>query len=324
VHSSTSSSSAAVAAATDRQTRGFFARMMIAIFVMLAVEAATRFVLVPASNVQRQNEAALHAALRLSSNKQHPSVLIVGNSLLLHGINADSLRANTSHALEVQPLGISLTVYFDWLYGLRHLWSGGSRPDVVAAMLPRVHLLNPDFRGPYSVFRLVDTRDIPALARDLRRHRTISSGYYLAEVSSFYAMRSDLRNIFLDRMVPRMDLLAPVFGGYGRLSERIVPPALDTLSLARERLRRIKQEVEAMGERFLWIIPPAGVQPATFDPSNDLCRRAAREEGVEVFEIEETMPYPASAYYDGFHLNETGALKYTSELSRELLRRYQP
>jgi hypothetical protein len=296
---------------------------VIVICVLLSAEAATRFVLAPASSIQRRVAVEMRAALGLSSRGQHPRVLIVGNSLLNAGIQVDSLRAQTSPTLDAQPLAIEQTVYFDWLYGLRHLQSHGSRPDVVAVMLPRSHVLSSGFRGPYSVFWLVDTRDIPSLARDLRVHPTISSGYYLAEVSSFYSMRSDLRSILLERMVPRMDLLAPVFGGYAKISRRTAPPALDTLSLARERLRRMKQLVEATGARLLWVIPPSGVPSAAFNPAADLARRAARDVGVDVFEVEETEPYPVSAYNgDGFHLNTRGALRYTSELSRELSRRY--
>jgi hypothetical protein len=290
--------------------------------VLLAVEAVARVVLVPASNTQRRIEAELGAALRLASNSQHPTVLVVGNSLLVEGIQVDSLHAQTSTGLHVQPLAIEQTVYFDWLYGLRHLQASGSRPDVVGVMLPRTHLLSSGFRGPYSVFRMVDTRDIPSLARDLKANLTTTSGYYFAEVSAFYSMRSDLRNVFLPLMVPRMNLLAPVFGGYAAFSNRTAPPTLDTLSLARQRLRRMKQVVESMGARLLWIIPPSGVHSAAFDPSRDLVLRAARDEAVDVFEVEETAPYPASAYFDGFHLNAGGALRYTPELSRELLRRY--
>jgi hypothetical protein len=323
VHSSTSSSSAEASAGTDRDASGFLVRIVVVVCVLLAVEAAARFVIVPASNTQRRIEADLRATLKLASSSQRPSVLIVGNSLLVEGVRVDSLRAQTSNSLEVQPLGIEQTLYFDWIYGLGHLRVAGSRPDVVAVMLPRIHVLSPGFRGPYSVFRLVDTPDIPSLARDLHVHPTVSSGYYLAEVSSFYSMRANLRNIFLPRMVPRMDMLAKVFGGYAAFSKRVVPPALDTLSLARERLRRMKEVVEAMGARLLWIIPPSGVQPATFDPARDLTRQAAREVGVDVFELEETAPVAATAYLDGFHLNDAGALAYTSDLSRELLRRYR-
>lgn len=323
MHSSTSSSSAEVARATGHDAIGFFVRLVIVGCVLLAVEAATRVVLVPASTTQRRIEAELRASLRLLPNSHHPSVLVVGNSLLVEGIHVDSLHAQTSTGLDVQPLAIEQTVYFDWLYGLRHLQESGSRPDVVGVMLPRMHLLSSGFRGPYSVYRLVDTPDIPAVARDLKVNLTISSGYYLAEVSEFYGMRSDLRNVFLPLMVPGMSRLAPVFGGFAAFSNRIAPPTLDTLSLAHERLRRMKQVVESMGARLLWIIPPSGVQTATFDPLRDLARRAARDEGVDVFEVEEAVSFPASAYLDGFHLNAQGALRYTSDLSRELLRRYQ-
>jgi hypothetical protein len=324
VHSSTFSSSTEAAPANGSGASGFIARIVIVGCMLLVAEAVARLVLVPASNTQRRIEAALGASLKLSSSSRHPSVLIVGNSLLVEGIQTDSLRAQTSIALDVQPVGIEQTMYFDWLYGLRHLQARGSRPDVVAVMLPRVHVISSFFRGPYSVFRLVDTPDIPALARDIGVHPTISSGYYLAEVSAFYSMRSNLRAVLLPRMVPRMDMLVPVFGGYARFSKKVVPPPVDTLTLALERLRRMKQMVESMGARFLWIIPPSGVEPATFDPSNDLTRRAARELGVEVFETEQRAAYPASSYRDGFHLNDQGALRYTLELSTELLRRYRP
>ena len=77
------------------------------------------------------------------------------------------------------------------------------------------------------------------------------------------------------------------------------------------------------GRKFLWIIHDAGVEPTAFNPERTW-RQAARDMGVEVFEIADASRYPASVYQDdGFHLNERGALRYTSDLSTELLRRYR-
>jgi len=57
--------------------------------------------------------------------------LLVGNSLLLYGVDLDRLHELTSGRMQIYPIFLEATGYYDWLYGLRRLFRQGSRPQVV-------------------------------------------------------------------------------------------------------------------------------------------------------------------------------------------------
>src|SRR6266481_5672976 len=62
------------------------------------------------------------------SNPGEPvSVLMVGNSLLLAGVDVDRLHQLTATRLRIYPIFLEATTYYDWLYGLRHLFREGAR-----------------------------------------------------------------------------------------------------------------------------------------------------------------------------------------------------
>src|SRR5262249_13433131 len=50
------------------------------------------------------------------------SVLMVGNSLLLDGVDVDRLQKLTSRQLSIHPIFLEATAYYDWLYALKRLF----------------------------------------------------------------------------------------------------------------------------------------------------------------------------------------------------------
>src|SRR5260370_33633261 len=56
-----------------------------------------------------------------------PSVLMVGNSLLLHGVEMNRLQALTSATMRIYPIFLEATGYYDWLYGLQRRVRPGAR-----------------------------------------------------------------------------------------------------------------------------------------------------------------------------------------------------
>ncbi|NOT07120.1 MAG: hypothetical protein HOP28_02850 [Gemmatimonadales bacterium] len=304
------------------QDRRLFAGILALVCVLAAgLEVATRFVVLDASRLQRRIESALAEAKTIRPSPAAPSVLVVGNSLLLEAVNPDSMRALVGQTMDVRLLPIEQTTYFDWLYGVAHLLEKGSRPDIVAVVLPRVHLLNDGIWGPYSVFRLVSARDLLALARDLDLHPTVITSYALAEVSEFYGARTELRGVALRALLPGIEQLAPVFGGFGRGAPPKGRPLVDTLAIARERMRRMKATVEEGGSRLVWVLPPAGVLDSTFDAGRDQVLRAAREAEVPVMALDHSSTYGADAFSDGLHLTPAAAGRFTASFVEGLRRR---
>ena len=57
------------------------------------------------------------------------SILVVGNSLLLHGIDRARLQREMGSRYHVVLYPIEGTTYLDWYFGLRRLFADGARPS---------------------------------------------------------------------------------------------------------------------------------------------------------------------------------------------------
>jgi hypothetical protein len=57
------------------------------------------------------------------------SVLMVGNSLLLEGVDVHRLQKLTSAQMRIYPIFLEATGYYDWFYGLQRLFRDGARPN---------------------------------------------------------------------------------------------------------------------------------------------------------------------------------------------------
>src|SRR5260370_34861242 len=95
-----------------------------------------------------------------------PSVLLVGNSLLLHGVELDRLQALTSSRMRIYPIFLEATGYYDWLYGLRRLFRQGARPQVVVVGVGVNYFLKGGMRQDYSRMLFLDARGHLAVALD--------------------------------------------------------------------------------------------------------------------------------------------------------------
>src|SRR5260370_28341508 len=109
-----------------------------------------------------------------------PSVLLVGNSLLLHGVELDRLQALTSSRMRIYPIFLEATGYYDWLYGLQRLFRQGSRPQVVVVGVGVNYFLKNGVRQDYAPILFFDAQDTRAVASDLRLDRTSTSNLLLA------------------------------------------------------------------------------------------------------------------------------------------------
>jgi hypothetical protein len=237
-------------------------------------------------------------------------VLVAGNSLLLTDVVFDSLRVALEPTRRATRLVIEQTTYYDWLYGTRALLARGSTPDVLVLVLTRQHILASGFRGDYSAYRLMRTADVLDLARDLRLHPTVATGYLLSSVSAFYSLRGELRKVLLSLVVPDVREFTQLLTTRGV----VTPPDSTSYQTALTRLRRLKSLTEQYGVRLVIVIPP----PSSASP-DDPVGHAAADAGVPILEPVPPGTFAASDFSDGFHMTGAAAGRFTRALTTSLL-----
>ena len=260
------------------------------------------------SRISRQYEEAV--TMRHAGPGETPSVLMVGNSLLLHGIQLERLRSLTSASIHIYPLLLEATGYYDWLYGLRKIFREGARPDVVVVGVGVSYFLANSIRPDYAPMLLVDERDALALASDLHLDHTATSNLWLAHVSTFWDTRSAIRTQVLNHFVPHLEDL------FTLVSQRpSVPQGREFQEIAIPRLQRLREVCEVHGARLILLLPPTlGSESAVREMAD-----AAHNVGVAVSVPIDPAVLSAAFYQpDGMHLNREGAGLFTSALAKDL------
>src|SRR5262249_10995642 len=143
--------------------------------------------------------------VRPAAAAEPTSVLMVGNSLLLEGVDVDRLRELTSGSLRIYPIFLEATGYYDWLYGLQRLFRQGARPQVVVIGVGVNGFLGSGVRQDYSPMMFFDARDVLNVASDLKLDRTATSNLLLAHSSAFWDTRSVIRTQILRLAIPRCE-----------------------------------------------------------------------------------------------------------------------
>src|SRR5712672_1315387 len=128
--------------------------------------------------------------MRPSRPGEPTSVLMVGNSLLLEGVDVERLKDLTSRQMRICPIFLEATSYYDWFYGLQRLFRQGARPDVVVLGVGVNSFLANSVRQDYAPMMLFDMRDSLRVASDLKLDRTATSNLLLAHSSVFWDTRS--------------------------------------------------------------------------------------------------------------------------------------
>jgi hypothetical protein len=235
------------------------------------------------------------------------SVLLVGNSLLLDGIDVDRFQKLTSSKLRIYPIFLEATGYYDWLYGLQRLFREGARPQVVVVGVGVNSFLANTVRQDYVPLMFFDARDTLGVAYDLGMDRTATSNLLLAHSSVFWNTRSVIRSQILYHVVPHSKDLFLLLK-----RQPPIPPVPEFQSIADSRLRRLRELCEAHGAKLIVLVPPTL-------SSDDAVRQmtlAAQSAGVDAL-----VPIPPAAlstrYYqpDELHLNAEGAELFTSALA---------
>jgi len=292
----------------------FFAKALAAIcaLLILVFEIASVYLLNHRSatyaRISRQYDEALK--IRPAGAGEPPSVLMVGNSLLLHGVQVNRLQEMTSSRMRIHPVFLEATGYYDWLYALHGLFLRGARPQVVVLGVGVNYFLENGVRQDYAPMMFFNARDTLAVASDLKLDRTETSNLLLAHASTFWDTRSAIRMQVLNHMVPHLEDLFSLVN-----QKPAVPEGREFAKMTIPRLQRLRELCEANGARLILLVPP------TLDSENAVNRMAAAAQatGVEVSVPIDPATLSAKFYQpDGMHLNRDGAMLFTSALAKDL------
>jgi hypothetical protein len=239
-----------------------------------------------------------------------PCVLMVGNSLLLHGIALDRLREMTDTQMRIYPIFLEATGYYDWLYGLRRLFREGAKPQVVVVGVGVNYFLSSGIRQDYAPMLFFDGRDMLALASDLQLDRTATSNLVLSHASTFWDTRTAMRMQILNHIIPNLEdlflFLSPRPG---------IPERHDLEEKTIQRLQRMRELCDAHGAKLILLLPPT----LSSEGAVAEMTRAARTVGVDVSVPIDPAALSAKFYQrDGLHLTRDGAVLFTAALAKDL------
>jgi hypothetical protein len=312
MHSSTSSSELSVR--FPRLTVPPAVILLLAIAaLLLGFEVAARRVVESRSKVQStlNREYAEAIQIRQSPGSNLKQLLVIGNSLVGHGLDFEELKRGLPPQWQAHRFWVYNTGYTDWYFGLRRLFSEGSRPNTVAVVFAGLHWYTNGIRGDYSSQYLFQTPDLLQIAAEAHLGRTETANLFFARYSKFYALRADIRKVFLNSLLPDLPGMATLFKpGVPRLftDEELVP-------LLTRRIGAYRRIVEAYRCNLILIVPPI---PPPNEEHQQAIRIAARNAGVQVVMPMSRSSVPAGDFLDDIHLTPAGASLYTAKVAKEL------
>jgi hypothetical protein len=310
MHSFISSSDrAAHPAPPPRLRQATIALIASAVLVILGAEALSRYAFPRISQIESRigsDEREVNS-LRTLAPGSPPTLLLVGNSLLLRGLDYPKIRTDMGPDVRVVRFVIENTEYLDWYYGLRHLFKSGVRPSLVVLCLNLGQTVSSKTLGDYSARHLFGVSELLPVARDAGMDSTRTSGLILAHWSAFYASRATIRNFILNKADP------PYSAAMHALADtaiRPLPADNELVTEARARLSAIQELCSQYGVPLVLLIPPA------LGRYNDLLASAATLQHVNF-----DYPLPVGTlgpefFRDGTHLNEKGAAVFTDAIAR--------
>ena len=281
--------------------------MSLALFC-IAIEGLTRFGFSHISRIEARISHDHKAALAIRKSDR-PTVLLVGNSLMLEGIDYPQLQDSLAPRAYVVRFPIEQTQYFDWYYGLRRLFAEGSQPQMVVLCMSAEHLITSRIRGDYSAYYLFRLADIPQIRGDIHYDLTKTSGLVLSRFSLFYAGRSPLRNFLLVRADPAY---AGMLQGLAAPQAHF-PPDREMERIAEVRLAALRELCAAHGARFIYLLA------AGFGPGEAPLVEAGARSHTDVMVPFHLNELGRDKFRDGFHLNAVGARMFTDRFA-DLLR----
>lgn len=284
--------------------------LALVVLLLAGLEGGTRLVFRRLSHIESRTHSDYVAALATrAGGAAHPTDLLLGNSLLLEGIDYAGLRrAMEPNATPVRFV-VESTTYLDWYYGIRRLLSGGAHPDRIVLCLSLSQLMTSKLRGEYSAFYLIQTADLVSAGRDGGLDLTGTSGLFFGRFSMFYAARNNFRNFALsmvdapyERTLHGLTTTTPAQISDAQVLKRATP-----------RLNTLRAICSQYGVDFAFLLPPG------FGSGAEGLMEAGRRTSTTVLAPVPLNSWPADLYADGFHLNSKGAAEFTRLLAGVLL-----
>jgi hypothetical protein len=257
--------------------------------------------------MESRRESEYEGAIAIRSEKplNRSSLLLAGNSLMLEGVDFPRLASNALPEFQAHRFVVENTSYFDWYFGLRRIFKQGARPDVVALMLNPIQLTSSKFDGDYAAHLLVDRGDLLEFGHQVSADRNDMTSLALANVSSFYGTRSEVRTWLLGKIMP---------GVISLFRQTTASPKYEiSRDLSIQRMLELSRLCSQYGAQFVIVLPPSR-QGIGFD----VVLEGAKLSGVKILMPVAPGVLPATDFSDGFHLNAGGAAKFTPYLAAEL------
>jgi len=282
------------------------------VFLILAgLELFSPRILMRFSRIQRRITGEMAQAKHLAPvNDGHPTVLLVGNSLLNEGVKIDVLRSDLSSDYAVSRLVIEQTHYLDWYFGLRRLLEEGSHPSVIILTLDPSQLASPFTMDESFARRQMSIRDFPQVVHDAKLDRTTASNYFFAHWSNWLGDKGFIRQAVMILLVPNFRELGARIADHGSHvndRERL-------LAAAQQRLPQLAALADHYGVRIVVLLPPALRENYSVD-----IQQLGATLNVPIW-----VPSPPGEFSpdlflkDRFHLNDKGAEIFTARLTQSI------
>ena len=294
-----------------RARTGIFALCVGLAVILVWLELSSPIILRRFSRIERRIEAETEAArsLRPFTPDGRPTVLLVGNSLLLEGVQLDALQNSLAPNYAVTRLAIEQTQYLDWYFGLRRLLEQGSRPSVILLTLATDQMASRLTLGEAFAHRQMSSRDFPLVVREAKLNKTDASSYLFAHWSNWLADKGSLRQDVLILMVPNFRALAGRIADHG---PHVNDPAV-LLQMSQQRLPELRDLAQTYGVKIVVLVPPTLRQ----DHSSEI-QAVGDQLGIPVWVLSPPGEFPRDLFLDGFHLNTEGSGIFTTRLANQI------
>jgi hypothetical protein len=279
--------------------------------ILLGLEVGSPVMLTRLSRIERRVETETRAANTLQpvTPDGRPTVLLVGNSLLLEGIQLDRLQESLAPQYAISRFAIEQTHYLDWYFGLRRLLQQGSRPSVIVLSLATDELASRFTLGESFAHRQMSARDFPWVVRETKLDKTTASTYFFAHWSNWLADKGFLRQDVLILLVPNFRQLAARIADHG---PHINNPSV-LLGTAQQRLPELAELAQTYRVKIVLLVPPTLRE----DHSQEV-QQLGEKVGVPVWVLSPPGEFPRDFFRDGFHLNPRGSEIFTARLASQI------
>jgi hypothetical protein len=245
-------------------------------------------------------------------------MLVIGNSLLLEGVDRATLEKELASNYMVALLPIEGTHIEDWYFGLRRLFAEGARPYIVVLCLSTRQMMSRATDGEYFAYYLMQERDLLAVRKESQLDNTMTSAYFFSHFSMWLGSRWGIRNWLLLKIMPNLEHLVVV--GYFFPNTPPMPPKEQVVAGVLPHLLALDLLCRANGAHLIAVIPPTLSRD---DASAEVQDSAARH-GIPVLVPLRYDDLTPDDFRDGFHMNVRGAERFTPRLALELLQTLNP